>query len=97
LQVLTIGQHAHLDVTSTKVNQTNLKHVCLNFTLINAFTMYALLSSNVITSFLQCYVEVVGSAPPKAPVPLELRWLSVRFILFILSLDAMLYYTLLNL
>ena len=41
LKVLTIGQQAHLDVTSTKVNQPN-KHVSLNFKLINAFTMYVL-------------------------------------------------------
>ena len=32
-------------------NQTNLKHVCLNVTLINAFTLYVLLSSNM-SSFL---------------------------------------------
>ena len=36
--VLTIGQQAHLDVTSTKVNQPNtLKSLCLNITLINVF------------------------------------------------------------
>jgi len=52
LQVLTIGQEAHLDVTSTKVNEPNkLKARMPYFTLINAFTMYAHLSSNM-SSFL---------------------------------------------
>jgi len=68
LQVLTIGQHAHLDVTSTKVNQPNLKHVCLNFTLINAFTMYALLSSNVIYNvFSTMLCGGRGFSPTKGP------------------------------
>ena len=51
LHVVTIGQQAHLDVNSTKVNQANKLKACLNFTLINAFTMYVLLSSNL-SSFL---------------------------------------------
>jgi len=29
LQVLTIGQQAHLDVTSTKVNQPNKREACM--------------------------------------------------------------------
>ena len=51
------------------MNQTNLKHVCLNFTWINAFTMYALLSPNMFFFYISNFNSIAHYKMPPHPSP----------------------------